>query len=74
MQLEPWVPPCVLFGWWFSLEALVRRTEGAEGVCNFIGRTTISTTILLITVTHNFSYGEDMQTEREGSIGHPQGT
>jgi hypothetical protein len=18
MQLEPWVPPCVLFGWWFS--------------------------------------------------------
>ena len=17
MQLEPWVPPCVLFGWWF---------------------------------------------------------
>ena len=22
MQLEPWVPPCVLFGWWFSLRAL----------------------------------------------------
>jgi hypothetical protein len=19
MQLEPWVPPCVLFGWWFRL-------------------------------------------------------
>ena len=19
MQLEPWVPLCVLFGWWFSL-------------------------------------------------------
>jgi hypothetical protein len=19
MRLEPWVPPCVLFGWWFSL-------------------------------------------------------
>ena len=19
IQLEPWVPPCVLFGWWFSL-------------------------------------------------------
>jgi hypothetical protein len=19
MQLEPWVPPCVLFGWWLSL-------------------------------------------------------
>jgi len=18
MQLEPWIPPCVLFGWWFS--------------------------------------------------------
>jgi hypothetical protein len=18
MQLEPWTPPCVLFGWWFS--------------------------------------------------------
>ena len=18
MQLEPWVPPCVFFGWWFS--------------------------------------------------------
>jgi hypothetical protein len=18
MQLEPWVPPCVIFGWWFS--------------------------------------------------------
>jgi hypothetical protein len=18
MQLEPWVPPCILFGWWFS--------------------------------------------------------
>jgi hypothetical protein len=18
VQLEPWVPPCVLFGWWFS--------------------------------------------------------
>jgi hypothetical protein len=18
MQMEPWVPPCVLFGWWFS--------------------------------------------------------
>jgi hypothetical protein len=18
MQLEPWSPPCVLFGWWFS--------------------------------------------------------
>jgi hypothetical protein len=18
MRLEPWVPPCVLFGWWFS--------------------------------------------------------
>jgi hypothetical protein len=18
MQLDPWVPPCVLFGWWFS--------------------------------------------------------
>ena len=23
MQLEPWVPPCVLFGWWFSLGVLV---------------------------------------------------
>jgi len=22
MQLEPWVPPCVLLGWWFSLWAL----------------------------------------------------
>ena len=19
MQLEPWIPPCVLYGWWFSL-------------------------------------------------------
>jgi hypothetical protein len=19
MQLEPWVPPCVLLGWWFSI-------------------------------------------------------
>jgi hypothetical protein len=18
MQLEPWVPPCIVFGWWFS--------------------------------------------------------
>jgi hypothetical protein len=18
MQLEPWVPPCLFFGWWFS--------------------------------------------------------
>jgi hypothetical protein len=23
MQLEPWVPPCVLFGWWFSLWELL---------------------------------------------------
>ena len=22
IQLEPWVPPCVLFGWWFSLREL----------------------------------------------------
>jgi hypothetical protein len=22
MQLEPWVSPCVLFGWWFSLREL----------------------------------------------------
>jgi hypothetical protein len=22
MQLDPWVPPCVLFGWWFSPWAL----------------------------------------------------
>ena len=21
MWLEPWVPPCVLFGWWFSPES-----------------------------------------------------
>jgi hypothetical protein len=18
MQLEPWIPPCILFGWWFN--------------------------------------------------------
>jgi hypothetical protein len=24
MQLEPWVPPCVLFGWWFSPKELWR--------------------------------------------------
>jgi hypothetical protein len=23
MKLEPWVPPCVLFGWWFSFWELV---------------------------------------------------
>jgi hypothetical protein len=22
MQLEPWVPPCVFFGWWFSAKEL----------------------------------------------------
>jgi hypothetical protein len=22
MQLEPWVPPCVFFGWWFSLREI----------------------------------------------------
>jgi hypothetical protein len=22
MQLDPWVPPCVFFGWWFSLREL----------------------------------------------------
>jgi len=28
MQLEPWVPPCVLFGWWFSTQELWRGLVG----------------------------------------------
>jgi hypothetical protein len=28
MQLKPWVPPCVLFGWWFSPWELWGRLVG----------------------------------------------
>ena len=33
MWLEPWVPPCVLFGWWFSTweGGAGRRREGNKG-------------------------------------------
>jgi hypothetical protein len=30
MQLEPWVPPCVPFGWWFSPWELNPNTQEAE--------------------------------------------
>ena len=25
MELEPWVPPCILFGWWFNFWELWGR-------------------------------------------------
>jgi hypothetical protein len=31
MRLKPWVPPCVLFGWWFS-----PRELWGGGTCLFI--------------------------------------
>jgi hypothetical protein len=43
VRLEPWIPPCVLLGWWFSLWELwglwlVDRSRGRRnGIGSFMG-------------------------------------
>jgi hypothetical protein len=35
MRLEPWIPPCVLFGWWFSPWKLW-FSEGSSRILSFL--------------------------------------